>query len=96
MQSKPALIAVAAIIGFAAGLLIASAEWLSILTPYHSYALVFSSLVRPIAVPLMWPARLLVPSAPGSPVATSFAIVANGLLYAAAAVVADQIYARRH
>ncbi|HEY8134049.1 MAG TPA: hypothetical protein VII12_19390 [Thermoanaerobaculia bacterium] len=95
MRSKPALIAFAAVIGFAAGLLIASAEWLSLSSPYHGYGLLFSGLVRPIAIPLLWPARLLVPSAPGSPIATSLAIVANGLLYAAAAFVADRIYIRR-
>ena len=95
MNSKSALIIIAAIVGFAAGLLIASAEWLSLLSPSHGYGLVFSGLVRPIAIPLLWPARLLVPSAPGSPIATSVAIVANGLLYAAAAFVADQIHVRR-
>ena len=96
MNSKPALIAFAAIVGFSAGLLIASAEWLSVLFPYHGYGLLFSGVVRPIAIPLLWPARLFVPSAPGSPIATTIAVVANALLYAAAAVVADRIYMRRH
>lgn len=93
----------AAVIGLAAGLLIATAERLFIVHSlgistgvYYCYGLIFASLVRPIAVPLFWPARLLVPAAAGSPMATSIAIIGNALLYAAAAAVADRIYARRH
>ncbi|HLJ73385.1 MAG TPA: hypothetical protein VKU62_02275 [Thermoanaerobaculia bacterium] len=94
-----ARIVAAAIIGFAVGLLIAATEWLFISHPlgfsggaYYGYGLLFAGFVRPIAVPLLWPARLLIPSAGGSPVATSVAILANALLYAFAAAVADRIY----
>ena len=61
---------------------------------YYGYGLLFAGFVRPIAVPLLWPARLLIPAAAGSPVATSIAIVGNAVLYAIAAAVADRIYAR--
>jgi hypothetical protein len=102
MSSRILRIALAAIIGFAAGLLIATAEWLFIVHPlgfstgaYYGYGLLFAGFVRPIALPLLWPARLLVPAAAGSPMATSVAIAGNALLYAAAAAVADRLYARR-
>jgi hypothetical protein len=95
-----ARIAAAAVIGFAVGLLVATTEWLFISHPlgfstgaYYGYGLLFAGFVRPIAVPLLWPARLLIPAAAGSPVATSVAIAANALLYAFAAAVADRIYA---
>jgi len=95
-------IAAAAVIGFAIGLLIATTERLFLSHPlavssgvYYGYGLLFAGFVRPIAVPLLWPARLLIPAAATSPVATSIAIMANALLYAAAAAVADRIYAGR-
>jgi len=90
MPSRSFRIAAAAVIGLVAGLLIASAERV------FGYGLLFTGIVKPIAMPLLWPARLLIPSAAGSPAATMVAVMANALLYAAAAAVADQIYARRH
>ena len=100
MPSKLLRLSMAAFIGLAAGLLIATAEWLFLSLPlgvstgaYHGYGLLFTSFVRPIALPLLWPARLLIPAAAGSPIATSVAIAGNALLYAAAAAVADRIYA---
>ena len=103
MESKLiARIAAAGVIGFAVGLLIATTEWLFLSHPlgistgaYYGYGLLFAGFVRPIAVPLLWPARLLIPAAAGSPVATSVAIAGNALLYAAAAALADRIYASR-
>ncbi len=102
MSSKALRITVAAFVGFAAGLLIATAEWLFLRFPlgistgvYYGYGLLFAGFVRPIAVPLLWPARLLIPAAAGSPLATSIAIVGNAVLYAIAAAVADRIYARK-
>lgn len=95
-----ARVVAAAVIGFAFGLLIATTEWLFISHPlgfssgaYYGYGLLFAGFVRPIAVPLLWPARLLIPAAAQSPVATTAAIAANALLYAFAAAVADRIYA---
>jgi len=95
-----ARIAAAAVIGFAIGLLIATTEWLFISHPlgfstgaYYGYGLLFAGFVRPIAVPLLWPARLLIPAAAGSPAATGAAILANAVLYAFAAAVADRLYA---
>ncbi len=88
MSSKVFRIETAAIIGFAVGLLIATAESLFVHSPagmYYTYGLM-----------LVWPARLLIPSALTSPVATSIAIVGNALLYAAAAAVADRIYAGKN
>ena len=102
MSTKVIRIAAAAFIGFALGLLIASTEWLFMSHPlslstgaYYGYGLLFTGFVRPIAMPLLWPARLLVPAAAASPTAALFAIGANALLYAAAAAVADRIYAER-
>jgi hypothetical protein len=102
MSTKVIRIVAAAFIGFAAGLLIATTEWLFMSHPlslstgaYYGYGLLFTGFVRPIAMPLLWPARLLVPAAAASPSAAIFAIGANALLYAAAAAVADRIYAER-
>ena len=102
MSIKVIRIAVAAFIGFAAGLLIATTEWLFMAHPmslstgaYYGYGLLFAGFVRPIAMPLLWPARLLIPAAAGSPAAACLAIAANALLYAAAAAVADRVYAGR-
>lgn len=93
-------IAAAAVIGFAAGLLIATTEWMFMAHPmsistgvYYGYGLLFTDFVRPIAVPLFWPARLLIPAAAASRAAALLAIGGNALLYAAAAAVADRIYA---
>jgi len=95
-----ARILAAAVIGFAVGLLIATTEWVFVSHPlgfstgaYYGYGLLFTGFVRPIAVPLLWPARLLIPAAAASPIATSVAILCNALLYAFAAAVADRIYA---
>ena len=100
MTTKAFRIAAAAIIGFAAGLLIATTEWLFMAHPmaistgvYYGYGLLFTDFVRPIAMPLFWPARLLVPAAAASPAAACLAIVGNALLYAGAAALADRIYA---
>lgn len=100
MSTKVIRIAVAAEVGFAVGLLIATAEWMFMSHPmaistgaYYGYGLLFTGFVRPIAVPLLWPARLLIPAAAASPVAACVAIAANALLYACAAAVADRIYA---
>ncbi len=102
MSSKRSRIVAAAVIGFAAGLLIAATESLFLRFPlgistgvYYGYGLLFTSFVKPIAVPLLWPARLLIPAAAGSPLAACAAIMGNALLYAAAAAVADRIYAER-
>jgi hypothetical protein len=101
MLSKVLRLAVAAFIGFAAGLLIATAERLFLCFPlgvspgvYYGYGLLFTGFVQPIAVPLLWPARLLIPAAATSPIAASAAIAGNALLYAIAAAVAERIYAR--
>lgn len=99
MSTKALRIAAAAVIGFAAGLLIATTEWLFMAHPmgistgaYYGYGLLFTVFVRPIAMPLFWPARLLVPAAAASPAAACLAIAGNALLYAAAAALADRIY----
>ena len=100
MSTKALRIAAAAVIGFAAGLLIATTEWLFMSHSmaigtgvYYGYGLLFTDFVRPIAMPLFWPARLLVPAAAASPTAACLAIAGNALLYAAAAALADRIYA---
>ena len=100
MSTKVIRIAAAAVIGFLVGLLIATTEWMFMAHPfaigtgvYYGYGLLFTDFVRPIAVPLLWPARLLIPAAAASPAAACLAIAGNALLYAAAAAVADRIYA---
>ena len=100
MSTKLARIAAAAVIGLLAGLLIATTEWMFMAHPfaigtgaYYSYGLLFTDFVRRIAVALLWPARLLIPAAAASPAAACVAIAGNALLYAAAAAVADRIYA---
>ena len=100
MSTKVIRIAAAAVIGFLGGLLIATTEWMFMAHPlaigtgvYYGYGLLFTDFVRPIAVPLLWPARLLIPAAAASPAAACLAIAGNALLYAAAAAVADRIYA---
>lgn len=102
MSIKAIRIGSAAVIGLTAGLLIATTEWLFMSLPmaistgaHYGYGLLFTGFVRPIAMPLLWPARLLIPAAAASPAAACFAIAANALLYAAAAAVADRIYADR-
>jgi len=102
MSTKFIRIVAAAFIGFALGLLIATTEWLFMSHPlslstgaFYGYGLLFTGFVRPIAMPLLWPARLLIPAAAASPVAACVAIAVNALLYAAAAAVADRIYVER-
>ena len=70
MSTKAMRIAAAAVIGFVVGLLIATTEWMFMAHPlaistgvYYGYGLLFTDFVRPIAVPLLWPARLLIPAA---------------------------------
>ena len=97
MSTKALRIAAAAVIGFAAGLLIATTEWLFLSHPmaistgvYYGCGLLFTDFVRPIAMPLFWPARMLVPAAAVNPAAVWVAIAGNALLYAAAAALADR------
>jgi len=100
MSSQAIRIVAAAMIGFAVGLLIAATEWLFLSHSvdistgvFYGYGLLFTDFVRPIAMPLLWPARLLIPAAAASKAAACLAIAGNALLYAAAAAVADRIHA---
>jgi hypothetical protein len=100
MSSQAIRIVAAAVIGLAVGLLIAATEWLFLSHSveistgvFYGYGLLFTDFVRPILTPLLWPARLLIPAAAASKDAAFLAIAGNALLYAAAAAVADRIYA---